>query len=603
MVSFGATSILADLGDREVILAPGREREFSCACTGRFELFGRAELSFPPPNVLTWPLKSVVVSTVSGDVRGYEFPTSPLLSDPVFDRLYVFKGIPYAAPPVGDLRFRPPQDPLPWTGTRDATRFGDACSQFDAWAGFRKNSRAVNPFYRALFMIPGNKSEDCLNLNVYTSNVSPTANLPVMVWIHGGGFTLGTARTYGGEVLTAYHSVVIVTINYRLGPLGFLQTLEDEAPGNFALLDQVKSLQWVENNIRNFGGDPDRVTIFGESAGGFSVAFHVMSPLATGLFHRAISESGAGVLPVKEKGDISGTQTIAGKLGCDVNHYGNMMRCLRGKSADEIQGAAAVGLPFLVIDGHFLPEHPWHLIQNHQLNQVDYLLGTNNDEFGWLLSLTLTHVDVDGMNMTEFRTIVPGDLAVMTGGIYPKGDVSRLVPRVLQEYRDPDRPDDPIAIRDQYLQFLTDMWFTSSTVMVAQAQSEQPVKVYQYEFQHRTLLLSFKPDITSMEQPVKVYQYEFQHRTSLLSFKPDYVRADHGDDVWYVFGSPLLQNVTSGTWLYAMTEQERELSRDVMAYWVNFATNGLSTHASFDTLAPLHAFLPSLPETRRDVIC
>ncbi|XP_019637958.1 PREDICTED: fatty acyl-CoA hydrolase precursor, medium chain-like [Branchiostoma belcheri] len=368
-----------------------------------------------------------------------------------------------------------------------------------------------------------------------------------MVWIHGGGYTLGTARTYGGEVLTAYHSVVIVTINYRLGPLGFLQTLEDEAPGNFALLDQVKSLQWVQNNIRNFGGDPDRVTIFGESAGGFSVAFNVMSPLATGLFHRAISESGAGLMPVKEKGDISGTQTIAGKLGCDVNHYGNMMRCLRGKTADEIQGAAAVGLPYLVIDGHFLPEHPWHLIQNHQLNQVDYLLGTNNDEFGWLLSLTLSHVDADGMNMTEFRTIVPVDLAVMTGGIYPKGDASTLVPRVLQEYRDPDRPDDPIAIRDQYLQFLTDMWFTSSTVMVAQAQSEQPVKVF---------------------------QYEFQHRTSLLSLKPDYVRADHGDDLWYVFGSPLLQNVTSGTWLYAMTEQERELSRDFMAYWVNFATNG-----------------------------
>ncbi|CAH1250904.1 CES2 [Branchiostoma lanceolatum] len=391
-------------------------------------------------------------------------------------------------------------------------------------------------------------SEDCLSLNVYTSDVSPTANLPVMVWIHGGAFTLGSASTYGGEVLTAYHRVVLVTINYRLGPLGFLQTLDDEAPGNFGLLDQIKALQWVQNNIRDFGGDPDRVTIFGESAGGFSVSSLVMSPLATGLFHRAISESGAGLWPVLEKGDLSVTQTIAGKLGCDVNHYDNMMRCLRGKPADEIQRAPEMTqLTYFVIDGRFLPEHPWHLLQKHRLNQVDYLLGTNTDEFGWLLSITLTYVDDDGMNMTEFNAIVPVDLSVMTGSIYPKGDTSTLVPAVLKEYRDPVRPEDPMAIRDQYLQFLTDMWFASSTVMVAQAQSEQPVKVY---------------------------QYEFQHRTSILSFKPDYVKADHGDEVLYVFGGTLLRNVTSGSWLFPLTEKERELSRDIMAYWVNFATNG-----------------------------
>ncbi|XP_078582481.1 pyrethroid hydrolase Ces2a-like [Branchiostoma floridae x Branchiostoma japonicum] len=182
---------------------------------------------------------SVVVSTTSGDVRGYEFPTTPLVSDPVFDRLYVFKGIPYAAPPVGDLRFRPPQDPVPWTGIRDATRFGDACSQFNPLAMI-KNRTEIPSVYLGIFSVPGNMSENCLSLNVYTSDVSPTAKLPVMVWIHGGAFTLGTASSYGGEVLAAYHSVVIVTMNYRLGPLGFLQTLDDQAPGNFGLLDQVR---------------------------------------------------------------------------------------------------------------------------------------------------------------------------------------------------------------------------------------------------------------------------------------------------------------------------------------------------------------------------
>ncbi|XP_066264896.1 cocaine esterase-like [Branchiostoma lanceolatum] len=519
---------------------------------------------------------SVVVSTTSGDVRGYEFPTTPLLSAPVFDRLYVFKGIPYAAPPVGDLRFRPPQDPVAWSGIRDATTFGDACPQFNDWARFQ-NSTDVPAGFLSLFAV-GNMSEDCLSLNVYTSDVSPTANLPVMVWIHGGAFTLGSASTYGGEVLTAYHRVVLVTINYRLGPLGFLQTLEAEAPGNFGLLDQIKALQWVQNNIRDFGGDPDRVTIFGESAGGFSVSSLVMSPLATGLFHRAISESGAGLWPVLEKGDLSVTKTIAGKLGCDVDHYDNMVRCLRGKSADEIQRAREMTeLTYFVIDGRFLPEHPWHLLQKNQLNQVDYLLGTNTDEFGWLLSITLAYVDGDGMNMTEFRAIVPVDLSVMTGSIYPKGDTSTLVPAVLQEYRDPVRPEDPIAIRDQYLQFLTDMWFASSTVMVAQAQSARVVDraykegraTYTEACKHMYVLSSI-----FTEQPVKVYQYEFQHRTSILSFKPDYVKADHGDEILYVFGGTLLRNVTSGSWLFPLTEEERELSRDIMAYWVNFATNG-----------------------------
>ncbi|XP_035662495.1 carboxylesterase 5A-like [Branchiostoma floridae] len=490
---------------------------------------------------------SVVVSTTSGDVRGYEFPTTPLVSDPVFDRLYIFKGIPYAAPPVGDLRFRPTQDPIPWTGIRDATRFGDACSQFNPLAMI-KNRTEIPAVYLGIFSVPGNMSEDCLSLNVYTSDVSTTAKLPVMVWIHGGAFTLGTASSYGGEVLAAYHSVVIVTMNYRLGPLGFLQTQDDQAPGNFGLLDQVKALQWVQNNIRNFGGDPDRVTIFGESAGGLSVSYLVMSPMATGLFHRAISQSGAGLWPVRDKGDISLTKMVAGKLGCDTDHYDNMMRCLRGKPADEIQRAPDVNqMTYFVIDGHFLPEHPWYLLQKHQLNQVDYLLGTNTDEFGWLLSFTMPHVDDDGMNITEFQAAVPVDLSVMTGSIYPNGDTSTLAPRVLEEYRDPDRPDDPIAIRDQYLQFLADMFFISSTVMVAQSQSEQNVRVF---------------------------QYEFQHRTSMMTFKPDYVRADHGDDVWYVFGTPLLRNVTSGSWLFPMTEEERELSRDIMAYWVNFATNG-----------------------------
>src|SRR3954465_12200855 len=200
----------------------------------------------------------------------------------------VFRGIPYAAPPVGDLRWKPTQAPARWQGVRAARDLGHNCMQHQPYSD-------IDPFAAGV-------SEDCLYLNVWTKSLDNRAPRPVMVWIHGGGFFAG----FGGEerhngARLAQKGAVVVTLNYRLGPFGFFAhpALAAESPnhaaGNYGLLDQIAALQWVKRNIARFGGDPSRVTIFGESAGGMSVGSLIASPLAKGLFQRAILESGTGV--------------------------------------------------------------------------------------------------------------------------------------------------------------------------------------------------------------------------------------------------------------------------------------------------------------------
>nr|XP_053605093.1 uncharacterized protein LOC128672172 [Plodia interpunctella] len=198
-------------------------------------------------------------------------------------KFFSFKGIPYAAPPLGELRFKAPQPVTPWNGIRKATEFGSICYQiFDIFTG----------------QFTPNGSEDCLYLNVYTPDLKPKKPLPVMVYIHGGAFMCGSGNDdiYGPEFLVK-HDVILVTFNYRLEAFGFLCLDTEDIPGNAGMKDQVAALRWVNKNIANFGGDPNNVTIFGESAGGASVSFHLVSPMSKGLFRRAIAQSGAAFSP------------------------------------------------------------------------------------------------------------------------------------------------------------------------------------------------------------------------------------------------------------------------------------------------------------------
>lgn len=297
----------------------------------------------------------------------------------------VFKGIPFAAPPAGDLRWKPPQPVKPWEGVRACTEFGPWCPQPTPIVGGA----------------PPKQDEDCLYLNVWTAATSAGDKRPVMFWIHGGGCTTGSGGSpfYNGEHL-ARQGVVVVTINYRLGPFGYIAhpLLSKESPqgvsGNYGHLDQIAALQWVRKNIAAFGGDPGCVTIFGESAGAMSVCRLMISPQAKGLFHRAIAQSGGAHgrnRPLREKRGLmvpmeTEGERIAQKLGCDKTE--NPLAALRAKSADELltasvpaQGLYGKGLKFgPVVDGWTIPEDPGEMFEAGKQHDVPFMAGSNADE-------------------------------------------------------------------------------------------------------------------------------------------------------------------------------------------------------------------------------
>ena len=238
---------------------------------------------------------SDIVDTDKGPVQGLRIQLEDDMGS--VDR---FLGIPFAKPPVGDLRFKHPEPNEPWEGIYNATKLTQECVQ------------------TGLFSY----SEDCLYLDVYRP-VTESPNKTVMVWIHGGGFLIGGTNVFDARYLATLNDVIVVSISYRLGAIGFLLLDDLEAPGNSAMFDQLMALQWVQTNIRNFGGDPMKVTIFGESAGGSSVGLHLISPLSVGLYSRAILESkwSPGVDWAITYPDelVSSGMALAGKLGCDTN--------------------------------------------------------------------------------------------------------------------------------------------------------------------------------------------------------------------------------------------------------------------------------------------
>jgi len=290
--------------------------------------------------------------------------------------VHIYKGIPYAAAPVGDLRWKPPQPPKPWKGIRLAKSFPSMCPQMP--------------------LIPGPQSEDCLGLNVWSPAHSPTEKLPVMVWIHGGGFSIGASSqsAYDGEPL-ASQGVVLVTINYRLGVFGFLAhpALDQESPqgisGNYGLLDMVAALQWVKRNINAFGGDPGNVTIFGESAGGTAVCLLMVMPQADSLFQKVISESAAWMFgPISHLTESWYGRVPMTKFG---EKLGTDLAALRAKSTAEIMKAipppigrdeaADRGEAFMpVVDGWAIPDDPARLFSTGRFHHVALIAGTNRDE-------------------------------------------------------------------------------------------------------------------------------------------------------------------------------------------------------------------------------
>jgi para-nitrobenzyl esterase len=313
----------------------------------------------------------VIARTKQGDVRGIER-----------DGVWAYRGIPYAAPPTGALRFRPPAPPHDWNGLRDATRFGPMAPQ------------GVGPLEAMLGATRFPQSEDCLSLNVATPSADDGGR-PVLVWIHGGGFQTGSGSIpwYHGTTLARRADVVVVSINYRLGALGFSQlagtSVGDDRPGsgNLGLLDQVAALQWVQDNIENFGGDPGNVTIFGESAGGMSVGVLLGMPAARGLFHRAIAQSGACQgLASAEDAAATAERLIAEVGGPDalLRAPAEDVVAAQSRVAKSVRFSLGTGqiLPFTpVLDGDVFPVHPLDAVRGGSAADVDLIAGTNAHEF------------------------------------------------------------------------------------------------------------------------------------------------------------------------------------------------------------------------------
>ncbi|XP_077980088.1 neuroligin-1-like [Glandiceps talaboti] len=302
-----------------------------------------------------------VVDTDNGPVEGTSTTFPGINVD-------MFRGIPYAESPAGDLRFLPPVPMKPWAPVvYDATEFGPSCPQLEI----------SNP-------LPNyDQDEDCLLLNIYVPNNASDIAKPfaVMVWIHGGSFMFRQGMFYDVTALAAYHNVIAITLNYRVGVLGFLSTGDSYASGNYGLLDQLLALTWVKENIAYFGGNPDQVTIFGNSAGGRACHVLALSPASEGLFQRVISQS--GILNYDQIiGDpATNARKLGSDLGCkDVENHENLVNCLREVPADDIvvaQTGVDVGL---VVDGEVIT-HPFEqFVANSDFEKYDYLFGSNSYE-------------------------------------------------------------------------------------------------------------------------------------------------------------------------------------------------------------------------------
>jgi para-nitrobenzyl esterase len=338
------------------------------------------------------PAAGLLVSARSGKLQGTEVGPAR-----------AFLGVPYAAAPVGKLRWAKPEPPAPWQGVRQATAFASKCPSMD-WGSARS--------------LVG--SEDCLYLNVYAPNGTKGPR-PVAVWFHGGGFTGGSSQDVDPSVFAAKAEVVVVTVNYRLGALGFasLSELDAESPtkssGNYALMDQQAALLWVQQNIKAFGGDPRRVTAVGESAGAFSIWAHIASPHAQGLFQRAIVMSGPNSslsdgMPMVERSVEQArgpSSKLAAEFGCERGP--KLLECLRAVPAAKLVTAAgaARGWPgwTIILDGYVLPEQPKAARERGKVAMIPMLSGNTENEGGFFTQFNRLRPS-GGWNEDEYRKAV-----------------------------------------------------------------------------------------------------------------------------------------------------------------------------------------------------
>jgi para-nitrobenzyl esterase len=379
----------------------------------------------------------------------------------------IFRGIPFAQPPVGERRFRPPEKAAPWSGVRDATRFGPSAPQ--------------PPLMLAALpgLDVGPQSEDCLYLNVYApADARPGSRKPVMVWIHGGAFVIGSGSqsVYDGSALARRGDVVVVTINYRLGALGYMDLGDpgERATANAGLLDQIAALEWVRDHVEAFGGDPGNVAIFGESAGGMSVGTLLGCPAARGLFHRAIAQSGAcQAVHADRESSVAVTAAVLSTLGMPTPHVAHLRevpfeKLLAAQQQVTFQMLVLGGshlLPFQpVVDGRTLPRHPIDQVREGLSRGVSLLVGTTRDE--WKLF---------GLMDPQVRQLDAEKLAARVERRLPHADARRLVERYRAGRPDAGWPAICFALE-------TDRVFRMPAIRLAEAQAPHAPDTFMYLF-------------------------------------------------------------------------------------------------------------------------
>jgi para-nitrobenzyl esterase len=429
-----------------------------------------------------------------------------------------FLGIPYAAPPVGELRWKPPAAADKWIGVRKSSEFGARCVQA--------------PVYGDMDFRDAGHSEDCLFLNVWTPAKAPDSKLPVMVWIHGGGFVAGASSEprQDGTVL-AQQGVVVVSMNYRLGIFGFFVHPElakesgRNAAGNYGLLDMIASLQWVRDNVAAFGGDPGNVTIFGESAGSFAVSDLMASPLAKGLFHKAIGESGGAfsrtglafkTLAEREEKDSKFAETAYG-----VKTIAELRAVPAQKLIDAAWKPRRDDNPDFdpVVDGYFLPETVAAIFAAGKQNDVPLLAGWTHDEGSFSVAFAPKKPDAESLKALAQKDF--GDKAADFLKLYPADNDAQAF-RSTEDYAG-----------DTFIAWSTWKWIEAQV-----ATGKQPV--YRYRF-----------DLGPPSDP-----------------KGPQLGAFHSADIEYVFGQ--LDSRPHVEW----KPENRQLSEQMQKYWANFARSG-----------------------------
>lgn len=459
------------------------------------------------------------IETSTGKVQGAER-----------DGIEVFKGIPYAAPPVGELRWRSPQAHPGWSGVLQATDYSPI-----SW-------QSINEAGGVLSFDPNNKpelSEDCLTLNIWTPSTD-SEKRPVLFWIHGGGFVGGSGSSliYDGARLAQRGDVVVVSINYRLGALGFVNLAEVTggripASGNEGLEDQVFALKWVRDNIERFGGDPSNITIFGESAGGMSVGALMAFPAAKGLFHKAIPQSGACHTAINLSQATNIAEKLMSKLGVSPNKD---VQALIDMPASQIteqgQRLAAedngVGMIFQpCVDGNVLPKLPIDSVKQGSADDVAVLAGATRDE--WRLFVSMTP-GIANMTEDQLRSQLQND---------PQNDLSPMI----EPYRDMltsiGHDASPVAIHSA---IQSERAFRIPAIRLAEAMSDRGCDTYEYLF--------------TVESPAM---------KGILG-------SCHAIDIGYVFGSHTANKGTST--FFGGEDEHKQLAETVMDTWLSFARTG-----------------------------